>query len=82
MKFQVEGMTCSHCERAITRAIDRLGGLARVDVGGGTVEVEGVSDLAAVTRAIEEEGYKVVGSFEAGASATEGGKTCCGTCHA
>jgi len=26
MKFNVEGMTCSHCERAITRAVARSAG--------------------------------------------------------
>ena len=48
MKFNVEGMTCSHCERAITRAVAALGGTARVDIAAGTVEVDGVTDEARV----------------------------------
>ena len=82
MKFHVEGMTCSHCEHAITRAIARLGGLARVDLQAGTVVVERVSDRVAVVHAIEEEGYKVVGSVDSAAPSNSADKACCGTCHA
>lgn len=80
MKLTVEGMTCSHCEKAITRAITALGGTARVDVAGGTVEVEGVDDVAPVIAAIEEEGYRVV-AREGGAASTKADGDCCGTCH-
>lgn len=59
MKLDVQGMTCGHCEKAVTRAIERLGGRAQVDVAKGTVEVDGVEDADAVRRAIEEEGYTV-----------------------
>lgn len=62
MKLKVEGMTCSHCERAITRAVTALGGTAYVDVGGGVVVVDGVGDLVLVQNAIEQAGYRVVGS--------------------
>ena len=68
MKLNVEGMTCGHCQRAIERAIAALGGTARVDLAGGTVGVDGVTDLAAVRRAIEHEGYRVVDSAPATAS--------------
>ena len=78
MKFDVEGMTCSHCERAITRAVGLLGGTVRVDVAAGTVEVEGLADESQVRAAIEEEGYRVVGASGAGV-ATENG--CCGSCR-
>jgi copper chaperone len=60
MRLDVEGMTCSHCERAVMRAIAALGGTARVDVARGSVEVAGIADAAAVRRAIEAEGYTVV----------------------
>jgi len=82
MKLHVEGMTCGHCERTIVGAIDRLGGLARVDLQAGTVVVEGVADHAAVVRAIEEEGYKVAGSDGSTAQANSAGDTCCGSCRA
>lgn len=61
MKFNVQGMTCSHCERAIAGAIAALGGTARVDVAAGTVEVDGVDDEARVRAVIEDEGYTVAG---------------------
>lgn len=60
MRLNVEGMTCGHCERAIKQAVAGLGGSAEVDLGSGTVDVEGADDAAAVRRAIEGEGYKVV----------------------
>ena len=43
MEFEVEGMTCGHCVRAITRAIHTLDPDARVDVdlAQGMVTVEG-----------------------------------------
>lgn len=72
MKLNVEGMTCGHCQRAIERAVAALGGTAGVDLAAGTVEVEGVTDAAAVRRAIEDEGYRVV---DASAAPATGG--CC-----
>lgn len=77
MKFNVEGMTCSHCERAITRTAAALGGTARVDIAAGTVEVDGVTDETRVRRAIEDEGYRVLDND----GATEKDSGCCGSCH-
>ena len=77
MKFNVEGMTCSHCERAITRAVAALGGTARVDIAAGTVEVDGVTDEVRVRAAIEDEGYRVAASDVA----AEKAGSCCGGCH-
>jgi copper chaperone len=82
MKFIVEGMTCSHCERAISKAVERLGGRAQVDLSGGTVAVDGAADEAAVRAAIEEEGYQVIGHASVSASSGPGaGNGCCGSCH-
>lgn len=61
MKLTVQGMTCGHCAGAITRAIERLGGNADVDLTGGTVRVSGTADENAVREAIEKEGYVVTG---------------------
>jgi copper chaperone len=71
MKLNVEGMTCGHCQRAIERAVANLGGIARVDLATGTVEVEGIADRISVVSAIEAEGYRVVDT----ARAASGG--CC-----
>ncbi len=78
MKLNVEGMTCGHCERSITRAVATLGGTARVDLAAGTVDVEGVDDFARVQAVIESEGYKVAGSASAPAA---NDASCCGTCQ-
>lgn len=74
MKFNVSGMTCSHCERAIERAIQSLGGQAAVDLATGTVEIAGVADAAAARTAIEAEGYRV--DSVADVQSNSGG--CCG----
>lgn len=63
MKLIVDGMTCSHCERAVKQAIQTLGGTARVDLQARTVEVDGVTDQESVRSAIEAAGYDVL-SFE------------------
>lgn len=63
MKFDVEGMTCGHCVRAITRAIHTLDPDARVDadLAAGVVTVEGQLLADAAVDAITAEGYTVRG---------------------
>ncbi|MGN2622371.1 heavy-metal-associated domain-containing protein [Stutzerimonas balearica] len=59
--FNVTGMTCAHCERAVTQAIQALDPQARVevDLAAGTVRVEGTPSEQQIRAAIEEEGYQV-----------------------
>jgi copper chaperone len=59
--FQVKGMTCGHCVRAVTEAVKSVDRQAevKVDLASGKVEVQSQQDHAAIARAIEEEGYKV-----------------------
>lgn len=78
MRIKVEGMTCAHCERAVSRAIEALGGQARVDLAAGTVDVDGVEDVAALRRAIEGEGY-TIDAVDAADPAR--GACCGGGCH-
>ena len=63
MKFTVQGMSCAHCERAITGALWRIDPTAQVtvDIAGGTVAWEGAISPAQARAAIEDEGYTVVG---------------------
>ena len=60
--FTVTGMTCGHCEAAVTRAIRRLDPEAqvRIDRGHNRVEVD-TSRLTreALASAIREDGYEV-----------------------
>ena len=59
--FQVQGMSCGHCVKAVTDAVQSLDAQAKVqvDLASGKVQVESEQDATAIARAIEEEGYKV-----------------------
>ena len=59
MRFQVEKMTCSHCEHAIRKAIAALSPQATVsvDLRGKTISVDGPLSAAQVVEALAEEGY-------------------------
>lgn len=60
-QFKVSGMSCSHCVRAVTQAIQALDQAAsvEVDLGAGLVRVDGSLDTAQIQAAIREEGYEV-----------------------
>ena len=59
--FQVTGMTCGHCEQAVTRAIQQLDPQAevKIDRSRNQVEVQSQQPRAALAQAIAEEGYAV-----------------------
>ncbi|MCB4362824.1 heavy-metal-associated domain-containing protein [Hydrogenophaga taeniospiralis] len=59
--FSVQGMTCGHCEKAVTTAIRSLDPQAevRIDRGQNRVEVQTDRPREAVAEAIREEGYTV-----------------------
>ena len=59
--FQVEGMTCGHCERAVTRAVLQIDPQAQVkiDRAANLVEVQSTQPREAIAAAIQEEGYTV-----------------------
>ena len=61
--FTVTGMTCGHCEKAVTAAIVRLDPQALVEIDRSTnkVQVQSVQSRAALAQAIVEEGYVVTG---------------------
>jgi copper ion binding protein len=62
--FQVQGMTCGHCERAITQEIGRVAGVRSVVVdrpaGTVTVSVDNAVDRADIAAAVDEAGYALV----------------------
>ena len=60
-QFTVTGMTCGHCEAAVTRAIKQLDGGAqvRIDREAKLVEVDSAQPREALAAAIREEGYTV-----------------------
>lgn len=60
MRFDVQGMHCGHCVRAITRAVQALDPAARVaiDLPAGTVEVDSATATPLqIVEAIATEGY-------------------------
>jgi copper chaperone len=59
--FTVEGMTCSHCEKAVTKALLSLDAQAKVviDRTHNTVQVDSEKPREALAQAIADEGYRV-----------------------
>jgi copper chaperone len=60
-QFSVTGMTCAHCEMAVTRAIRQLDGGARVQIdrARNLVQVDSALPREAIAAAIRQEGYAV-----------------------
>ncbi|MBK5003252.1 heavy-metal-associated domain-containing protein [Pseudomonas sp. S31] len=58
--FNVQGMTCGHCVKAVTRAVQEQDAEARVEVDLAGQQVKVQSSLAAdvLLAAIREEGYQ------------------------
>ena len=59
--FTVTGMTCGHCEKAVTRAIQDADPQAQVkiDRAQNKVEIESTQAREVLAQAIAEEGYAV-----------------------
>jgi copper chaperone len=59
--FTVEGMTCGHCEKAVTKALLALDAQAKVviDRTHNTVQVDSEKPREALAQAIVDEGYRV-----------------------
>ncbi|MCX2970968.1 MULTISPECIES: heavy-metal-associated domain-containing protein [Streptomyces] len=63
--YQVSGMSCGHCEKAVGQEVGGLAGVTEVtvDAGSGRVVVSsaGPLDDEAVRAAVDEAGYELVG---------------------
>jgi copper chaperone len=61
-EFKVQGMTCGHCVKAVTQAIQLLDQAAAVSVelDSGKVVVDSTLARDRIAEAIREEGYSVV----------------------
>ncbi len=59
--FQVQGMTCGHCEMAVKKAITQLDPQAKVEIdrSTGKVDVHSNKSREEIAHAIADEGYKV-----------------------
>jgi copper chaperone CopZ len=62
--FQVTGMTCAHCQRAVTAEIAGVDGVesVNVDLASGTVTVTAMQpvDRADIAAAVDEAGYALI----------------------
>ncbi len=59
LKLKVDGMNCGHCVQRVTKALEALPLVDRVqvDLDAGEVTIEGGPDEQAVRSAITEAGY-------------------------
>ncbi|MDD2923758.1 cation transporter [Rhodoferax sp.] len=60
--FNVQGMSCEHCEKAVSRAIRQLDRSAdvQIDRAANKVEVDSSESAEVLKQAIVDEGYTVV----------------------
>jgi copper chaperone len=58
--LSVTGMTCEHCVRSVTKALQAVAGVEKVSVSldTGRAHVDGKAGPEVLIQAIEEEGYK------------------------
>jgi copper chaperone len=59
--FTVTGMTCGHCEKAVTRAVKEVdpSAVVTIDRTANSVQVQSTVARELLSQAIIEEGYKV-----------------------
>jgi len=58
-ELNVSGMTCGHCQTAVTKALKSVPGVedVQVDLKAGTAVIRGQTDVQALIVAVGEEGY-------------------------
>ena len=60
IELKVSGMTCGHCQTAVSKALQSVSGVqsASVDLANGTAKIEGQHlDPTALITAVIDEGY-------------------------
>ena len=62
--FKVAGMSCGHCVRAVTEAVQKVdqAALVQIDLPTGTVTVQSSAEPTALGAAIAGAGYEVQGT--------------------
>lgn len=60
--IKIEGMSCNHCKMAVEKALKGVAGVtaAQVDLAKKEAVVSGSAERAAMVKAVDEAGYKVV----------------------
>ncbi len=62
VKLKVDGMTCGHCVKAVTKALGAAPGVERVrevSLARGEALVEGRPDMRVLSQLLVDEGYAV-----------------------
>ena len=59
--LKIDGMTCGHCVKAVSAALEQIPGVAavRVDLEHGRAEVDGEAEAERLMEAVRAEGYEV-----------------------
>jgi copper chaperone len=60
-KLKIDGMSCEHCVRAVSGALQEVPGVeavVEVSLDRGEALLEGNAETAALIAAVEEEGYR------------------------
>ena len=59
--IQVKGMSCDHCRKAVTEAVENIDGTVnvQVDLDQGTASYDGEADQEAIKAAIRDAGFDV-----------------------
>jgi len=60
-KLKIDGMSCEHCVRAVSGALEEVPGVEtvlEVSLDRGEALLEGNAETAALIAAVEEEGYR------------------------
>lgn len=62
LTLDIKGMTCGHCVKAVTRAIESVDPQAKVaiDLATGRAQIESSATPQAIGAAVVEEGYEVL----------------------
>ncbi len=64
LQLKVEGMSCGHCVKAVSKAVGSVqpGAKVDIDLASGQVTVASTDQAQAISAAIEEAGYTVLSS--------------------
>jgi len=60
-KLKIDGMSCAHCVRAVSNALQQVPGVetvVEVSLDRGEAVVVGSAETASLIEAVEEEGYR------------------------
>lgn len=63
--FEIAGMSCGHCVKAVDKALQQLGGVTveQVAIGSATVSYDDQqTDAGRIAQVIDDAGYQVVGT--------------------